>query len=112
MTALPQKCKRMNIYVGGHNRHNGLPLYEAIVMSAKRAELAGLTVFSGLMSYGHLKLLEGARLEGEKLSNEQPVLIQIIEDAEKLQSFMPEVLKILGTHGLVTLEDVEVLHSA
>jgi len=110
--SLPETCKRLSVYIGGHNRTNGLPMYEAVVMHAKQQGLSGVTVFTGLMSFGHLKLLEGERLDGDKLSDERPVLVQIVESEEKINELLPEVKRVLGTHGLVTVEDVQVVHQA
>lgn len=107
---LPAKCKRLSVYVGGHYQINGLPLHEAIVMQAKKDGLAGVTVFTGLMSFGHLKMLEGGRLQGDKLSGDLPVMVQLIEAPEKIAAFLPFVQETLGKRGLVTLEDIDILH--
>jgi PII-like signaling protein len=108
--SLPEKCQRLSIYVGGQYRHNGLPLFEAVVMEAKSTGLAGVTVFKGLMSFGHLRALEGERLQGDKFSDELPVMIQIIDAPEKIAGFVPKMKEILGVHGISTLEDVSIVH--
>ena len=46
---IPKQATLLRIIVGEDDRHDGRPLYEAIVMKAREAELAGATAWRGGM---------------------------------------------------------------
>ncbi|MEO6848474.1 MAG: DUF190 domain-containing protein [Chthoniobacterales bacterium] len=104
---IPQKAKRLRIYVGESDRADGKPLYEAIVIAAKKAELGGATVFRSPMGFG-----KTSRLHTEKilqLSSDLPIIIEIVDEEAKLTAFL-DIIKPLMKGGLLTMEDVSVLH--
>ena len=49
---LPEEAELLRIFLGESDRHNGRPLYEEIVMEARRRGLAGATVLRGIMGFG------------------------------------------------------------
>jgi PII-like signaling protein len=49
---LPKQAQRLRIFIGEDDRHEGRPLYEAIVLRAREAGLAGATVLKGAMGFG------------------------------------------------------------
>lgn len=107
---LPEKCRMMKIYVGERHTSGGLPLYEAIVLYARRARAAGATCYKGVISYGHTNLLEGTDTHGNKLSDDTPVVVEIVDTAEKLDSLLPHLREMTGSRGLIILTDVTVAH--
>jgi uncharacterized protein len=98
--------KLLRIFVGERDRHGVEPLYSAIVGEARRAGLAGATVFRGLEGYGGHSLIHKAGLFD--ISSDLPVLVEIVDVEEKVRAFLP-VLDRLVREGLVTLESVEVI---
>lgn len=52
MTQPPSTSCLLRIFLGESDRHEGKPLYEAIVLKAREAGLAGATVLRGPMGYG------------------------------------------------------------
>lgn len=84
----------------------GRPLYEAIVLEAKRQGLAGATVFKGFMGFGAHSRIHTAKVL--QLSEDLPVMIEIVDTEEKIRAFLP-VLEGMVKEGLVTLEKVEVI---
>jgi len=99
-------AKRLTIFIGesDHYRHHSLT--SEIVERARRAGLAGCSVFRGTEGFGATGHLHTARLLS--LSEDLPVAIVIVDAAPRIQEFLP-VLDELITGGLVILEDVEVL---
>lgn len=103
---LEGEAKLLRIFVGESDRHGGRPLYEAIVLEAKRQGLAGATVFKGFMGFGAHSRIHTAKIL--QLSEDLPVMIEIVDEEAKIQAFLP-VLEGMMKEGLVTLEKVEVI---
>jgi len=103
---LEGEAKLLRIFVGESDRHGGRPLYEAIVLEAKRQGLAGATVFKGFMGFGAHSRIHTAKVL--QLSEDLPVMIEIVDTDEKIRAFLP-VLEGMVKEGLVTLEKVEVI---
>jgi hypothetical protein len=103
---LPRQAVLLRIFLGENDRHEHKPLYEAIVLKARELHLAGATVLRGPMSYGHSSRLHTAKIL--RLSEDLPVVIEIVESEEKINEFLPVLDGMMGS-GLVTLEKVQVL---
>lgn len=103
----PQSAQRLRIYLGESDRHHHQPLFEAIVLKAREAHLAGATVLRGPMGFGHSSHLHTAKIL--RLSSDLPVVIEIIDSPEKVQAFLPTLQPMLQG-GLVTTDTVQVLH--
>src|SRR5215813_11018975 len=103
---LPRQAVLLRIFLGEDERHQHRPLYEAIVLKAREMHLAGATVLRGPMSYGHSSRLHTAKIL--RLSEDLPVVVEIVESEEKINEFLPVLDGMMGS-GLVTLEKVQVL---
>src|SRR5947207_1906019 len=103
---IPHQAVLLRIFIGENDRYNHKPLYEAIVLKAREMHLAGATVLRGPMSYGHSSRLHTAKIL--RLSEDLPVVIEIVESEEKINEFLPVLDGMMGS-GLVTLEKVQVL---
>ena len=96
----------LRIYLGELDKHGHQPTYEAIVLKARELGLAGATVLRGPMGFGAHSRMHTAKIL--RLSEDLPVLIEIVDTEEKIKAFLPELDKLLGD-GLVTLEKVHIL---
>jgi uncharacterized protein len=96
----------LRIYIGEQDKWYHQPLYEAIVLKAREMGLAGATVLRGPMGYGAHSHLHTAKIL--RLSEDLPVLIEIVDKEDKLNAFLPELDKMVND-GLVTLERVRVI---
>jgi PII-like signaling protein len=103
---IPQDAVLLRIFVGEDERCGHAPLYEAIVLKAREMHLAGATVLRGPLGFGHSSRLHTAKIL--RLSEDLPMVIEIVDAEEKVQSFL-EVLDGMIGSGLVTLEKVKVL---
>ncbi|HEU4740659.1 MAG TPA: DUF190 domain-containing protein [Meiothermus sp.] len=103
---LEGEAKLVRIFIGESDRWQGGPLYEAIVLEAKRRGLAGATVFKGVMGFGAHSRIHSAKIL--QLSQDLPVMVEIVDTEEKVRAFLP-VLEAMVGEGLVTLERVEVI---
>lgn len=98
---------RLRVYLGERDHHGGQPLYTAIVEAARRAGLAGATVFKGIEGFGEHSVVHAARVID--LSGDLPILVELIDTPEKLRPFVP-VLRGMIHDGMMTLEDVAVVY--
>jgi len=104
---IPNDAVLLRIFIGESDRWEHKPLYEAIVMAAREAQLAGATVLRGPMGFGKNSHLHTAKIL--RLSVDLPLVIEMVDSEEKINSFLPTLDKMIGG-GLVTLEKVKVLH--
>ena len=95
------------LYIGESDKWQHQPLYEAIVLKARELHLAGATVLRGPMGFGKASRLHTAKIL--RLSMDLPLVIEIVDSEEKINSFLPMLDKMMGG-GLMTLEKVKVLH--
>jgi hypothetical protein len=102
---IPTEGQLLRIFVGEADRWEGKPLYEAIVEAARRQGLAGATVWKGFMGFGAHSRMHTAKIL--RLSEDLPIVIEIVDAAEKIRAFLPS-LDAMVTEGLVTLERAEV----
>ena len=103
---LPREAKLLRIFIGESDKYEGRPLYEAIVEAARARHLAGATVLRGPLGYGASSRIHTAKIL--RLSEDLPMVIEIVDVEEKINAFLPE-LDAMIDEGLVTLEKVEVL---
>src|SRR5271165_7680296 len=97
----------LRIFIGESDRWQHKPLYEAIVLRARELHIAGATVLRGSMGYGKTSRLHTTKIL--RLSDDLPLIIEIVDSEEKINAFLPELDKMIGG-GLVTLEKARVLH--
>ena len=103
---VPRDAVLLRIFIGEDDRHQHLPLYEAIVLKAREHHLAGATVLRGPMGFGRSSRLHATKVF--HLAEDMPVVIEIVDTEEKIKAFLP-ILDEVMTSGLVTLEKVQVL---
>jgi PII-like signaling protein len=96
----------LRIFLGEDDKFQGRPLYEALVLKAREAHLAGATVLRGPMGFGHTSKLHTSKIL--RLSEDLPLVIEIVDNEEKIKAFLPFLDEMMGS-GLVTLEKVQVL---
>ncbi len=103
---IPKQAQLLRIFIGEAQRHDGKPLYEAIVLKARELHLAGATVLRGGLGYGHSSHLQTAKIL--RLSDDLPLVVEIVDNEEKIKAFLP-VLDGMMASGLITLENIQVL---
>ncbi len=102
---IPEDAVLLRVFIGESDRYEHRPLYEAIVLKAREMHLAGATVLRGPMGFGHSSRLHTAKIL--RLSEDLPMVIEIIDAGEKIDAFLPVIDAMMG-HGLITLEKVKV----
>lgn len=96
----------LRIFVGESDHYKGKPVYEAIVLKARELHLAGATVLRGTMGFGAHSRLHTAKVL--RLSEDLPIVIEIVDDREKIDLLLPFVDEMV-CEGLVTMEQVQII---
>jgi len=103
---LPEEAELLRIFIGEADRHEGKPLYEAIVLEARRRGMAGATVLRGIMGFGADSRMHTAKIL--RLSEDLPIVVEIVDKPEQIEAFLPE-LDTMIQEGLMTLERARVI---
>jgi PII-like signaling protein len=103
---LPEEGYLLRIFIGESDRHDGKPLYEWLVLQAREHGLAGATVLRGVMGFGaNTRVIHTFKIE--RLSEDMPMVVEIVDTKEKLEKFLEEIDEHLQA-GLVTLEKAQI----
>lgn len=100
------KAKMMRVYLGEADRWNGEPLYDAIVKRLHMMDIAGATVYRGILGYG----VKGHTHKQNLLhtSRDLPIMISVIDTEQKLNQAAAAVEEMLGD-GLIAISDVDIV---
>ncbi|MBE3561709.1 MAG: DUF190 domain-containing protein [Ktedonobacteraceae bacterium] len=100
------KALALSIYLGESDQWHGMPLYVAIVQFLRDQGCAGATVTRAITGYGAgMRLHESGQF---RLSSDASLIIQVIDQPERLHRLIPHVQEMLSG-GLMILHEVEVL---
>jgi PII-like signaling protein len=100
------QAKLMRIYISEADCWKDKPLYTALVEAMRANDIAGVTVYRGILGYGaHRRVHKDKPLH---LSQDRSIMLSVIDTDEKLQSFLPLVEQMVE-EGLVVLSDVDII---
>jgi PII-like signaling protein len=103
------KAQMMRIFLSEENRWGGKPLYTALVEAMRANDIAGVTVYRGILGYGaHRRIHKDKPLLS---THHGSVMLSAIDTAEKLRAFLPLVDQMLA-EGLVVFSDVDIIKYA
>jgi PII-like signaling protein len=103
---LSRRARRLTVYLGEADTWHHKPLYTELVHRAHAAGLAGASVLRGIEGFGSSSRIHTSRLLS--LSEDLPVVVVVVDEAERIDAFLPQVEEVL-MEGLVTLDDVDVV---
>ena len=96
----------MRIFIGEGDKHQGKPLYEALLHLFRERGIAGATVVRAIAGFG-----SSSKVHTEKvlrLSVDLPIIVEVVETAEAIESVLPDLDEMIGG-GLITLERAQVV---
>jgi PII-like signaling protein len=100
------KAKLMRIFIGENDKWHDKPLHRALVESMRANDIAGVTVYQGILGYGaNRRIHKDTALH---LSHDRPMMLSVVDTEEKLRAFSP-ILDSMVQQGLVVLSDVDVI---
>ena len=97
-----KKAQLLRLHFNESDRHQGKPLYEAIVNRCKELQIAGATVFRGLEGYGGTAEIHRRHI----IAKDQPIVVTIVDTAENLARLIPEVQEMMDT-GMIATSEVD-----
>src|SRR5260370_355315 len=100
------KAKLMRIFLGEADRWNAEPLYDAIVNQLRMLDIAGATVYRGILGYG----AKGHTHKQNFLhtSRDLPVMIAVVDTEAKLTQAAAAIEEMLQD-GLIVFSDVDIV---
>lgn len=104
------EAKLLRIFVVESDTTEHIPIYEKIVLAAKAEGLAGATVFKGIMGYGGSNKIHSSKIL--RLSEDKPLIIEIVDDEEKIENFIPVldgIFEAANCGSLVTIEKAQII---
>jgi PII-like signaling protein len=104
------EAKLLRIFVGESDKAGKVPVYEKIVIKARKEELAGATVYRGIMGFGGHSVIHTAKIL--TISEDLPLVIEIVDEEKRIEDFIPIVEKIFeesNCGGLITTEKADII---
>ena len=101
---MPQatRAKILRVHVSAADRHDGKPLYDAIVATCREMNIAGATVFEGLEGFGETAAIHRRHLT----ASDRPVVIVVVDSPENIDRITPVIEDMIGT-GVIAISDAE-----
>jgi len=99
-----QAAKLLRLHFTERDRHQGKPLYEAIIEKCRALKIAGATVFRGLEGYGETAEIHRSHV----LQHDLPIVVQIVDSAENIQRLVP-IVEVMMDKGLIAISDVNMV---
>ena len=103
-------AKLLRIFVVESDTYEHMPIYEKIVFAAKERGLSGATVFKGIMGYGGSSQIHTSKIL--RLSEDKPLIIEIVDQIELIEKFLPILDKIFEDAkcgSLITIEKIKII---
>jgi uncharacterized protein len=102
--SLEQSAKLLRIHISEADRHQGKPLYEALVEKCRELKIGGATVFRGLEGFGETAGLHKSHLG----RHDQPVVIAIVDSAENIDRVVRAAGEMMDT-GMMAVSEVQAI---
>jgi PII-like signaling protein len=105
-TEMRGTARLMRIYMGESDKWQDEPLYEAIVKRLRLMDIAGATVYQGILGYG----AKGHTHKSGRLpfSHDLPVMITVVDSAERLAQAVDQIESMM-LDGIIVFSDVDVI---
>lgn len=99
-------AKLLRVYIGEADKWHGEPLYDAIVKKLRMLDIAGATVYRGILGYG------AKGHEHKKsffhVSKDLPILVSVIDNPEKIAA-AAEAIEAMLEDGLIVISDADIV---
>lgn len=103
------KAQMMRIYIGESDKWQDQPLHQALVRAMRANDLAGVTVYRGILGYGaHRRVHKDKAFH---MSHDASLMLTVVDTAQKLKTFLPIVEKMVE-EGLIVMSDADIIKYA
>lgn len=100
-----KKMLKLTVRVRNKDSHNGRSIQDLLLSLYKENGISGATVLQGVRGYGTRGI---SRVDVLGLSVNLPLVIETIDEYQKIEQILSQVKEIVGRNGLITLEEVNV----
>ncbi|MBI3638898.1 MAG: DUF190 domain-containing protein [Thaumarchaeota archaeon] len=97
------KMQSVVIRIKKNDTVKGKRVHMLILDILKKGKISGATVWTGTGGYG--KRGE-SNIHVEGISVNMPLVIEVIDELSKLEKILPEIKKLVGDNGLITMHEV------
>lgn len=97
-------AKLLRIYIGEEDQWHDKPLHHALVEALRANDMAGVTVYKGILGFGLSRQLH----EEKTFADGASLMLSVIDTEERIRGFMP-ILDKMMPNGLAVLSDVDVI---
>lgn len=101
------KAKMLQVHIGENDQWEGEPLYEAIVKRAAQLDIAGATVYRGILGYGAQRRIH--RHKTITLSSDDPIMVAMVDEEEKINRMIEALEGIVSGGCMIAISDVTVV---
>jgi PII-like signaling protein len=98
------KAKLLRIYIDEADRWDNKPLHEALVEALRANDMAGVTVYKGILGYGVHRELHGQKA----MSRNASLMLSVIDCEDRISAFMP-ILEKMVREGMAVISDVDII---
>ncbi len=102
-------AKMMRIFLSEGDKWGGEPLYEQIVKTLRMMDIAGATVYRGILGYGAKGHTHRSHLIN--VPHNLPLMIAVIDAEDKIETAITAI-KPMIEEGLIVMSDVDVIRLA
>jgi PII-like signaling protein len=99
-------AKLLRVFLGEADKWHDAPLYDAIVKKLVMMDIAGATVYRGILGYGAKGHQHKATFFHP--TRDLPVMVSVIDTAEKIRA-AAEAIEGMLEDGLIAISDVDIV---
>lgn len=92
------------IRIKKNDDYKGRRSHQVILDILKKSKISGATAWTGVEGYGK-RGKSNFQIEG--ISVNMPLIIEIIDELQKIKSILPEIKNVVGDNGMITLHQVD-----
>lgn len=101
-----RKMVALLIRIKKNDEFEGRRLERALLDFFVKSKVSGATVWTGVDGFGKRGR---SKVQIEGMTFNMPLLIEVIEEREKIEQLLPEIKRMVDDNGLVTLHEVGVI---
>jgi PII-like signaling protein len=100
------QARMLRVFIGEADKWHGEPLYDAIVKKLRMLDIAGATVYRGILGYG----AKGHQHKQSffHVSRDMPIMLSVIDSAEKIAT-AAEAIEGMLEDGLIVVSDADIV---
>ena len=106
MEEITGRGRRVRVYFGESDRHEGRPLWSALLDTLRRNGAAGATILRGMASFGAQSRVHAST--DVDLSADLPLVLEWIDSDARVEALLPKIAAMIDG-GIVTSEPIDVI---